>query len=437
MAGASPEIVPVPTPGATRSALAGEVPPGRAPAEIGAEGRGLHGTGAQDSERAGLDRSGPEPPGSGPAQQTPARRPSSKSQRWKTAAGYLIAAAALAWVFHDADPAEIVRGVGAIHWDWVAAAVGFDILSYLCQGLRWSLFLHPTGRISMWETTQAVYAGLFANEILPLRVGEVLRIYLVRRRLECGLGAVVSSVLVERFCDAIWLGLAVGVTILFVPLPRYLMGAEEVLAAIVLCGTAVFVYLVARQEGAAAVGSATKARAAGPSGKAAGFSWRLSLRGGRLSSGQNTIASGRKRVSSGLGELATGLRRIGRSRYFYGGLLLSGMLLWFQVVAFWMVLRAYGLRLSFWEGAAVLLIVHLGTAVPSAPSNLGTYQFFVVVGLTLLGVAKPVAAGFSVVVFVILTAPLWVLGLLAVARTGLSWRNLRSEVQGLAGQQRL
>jgi glycosyltransferase 2 family protein len=336
----------------------------------------------------------------------PAAAPA-RFKRAKTVAAYAVAVAALVWVFHDADPAELFRGVGAIRWDWVAAAVCFDILSYICQGLRWSLLLHPAGRISMWKTTQAVYAGLFANEILPLRVGEVLRIYLVRRWLNGALSAVVSAVLVERFCDAVWLGLAVGITILFVPLPRYLLGAEEILAGIVLCGTAIFVYLVVREERAAPAGEFATAR------------------GGGLF---------RSKLAPALGKLASGLRRIGRSRYFYGGMLLSGLLLLFQIVAFWLVLRAYGLGLSFWQGAAVLLIVHLGTAVPSAPSNIGTYQFFVVVGLTLLGVAKPVAAGFSVVVFVVLTAPLWVLGFFAVTRAGLSWRNLRSEVNTMVRQ---
>ena len=57
----------------------------------------------------------------------------------------------------------------------------FDILSYVCQGMRWSLLLHPIGRISTFQATEAIYAGLFVNEILPMRLGEVLRIYLVSR----------------------------------------------------------------------------------------------------------------------------------------------------------------------------------------------------------------------------------------------------------------
>ena len=53
----------------------------------------------------------------------------------------------------------------------------------------------------------------------------------------------------------------------------------------------------------------------------------------------------------------------------------------------------YGLALSFWHGTAVLLIVRLGTAVPSAPSNVGTYQFFTIVGLTMFGVGRYLRSG--------------------------------------------
>ena len=83
-------------------------------------------------------------------------------------------------------------------------------------------------------------------------------------------------------------------------------------------------------------------------------------------------------------------------------------------------MRAYGLDFSFLEGAAVLVIVTLGTTIPSAPANIGTYQFACVVGLTLLGVDKTTASGFSVVAFVILTIPLLAIGAVAFGRSGAS-----------------
>ena len=64
------------------------------------------------------------------------------------------------------------------------------------------------------------------------------------------------------------------------------------------------------------------------------------------------------------------------------------------------------LILSFWVAAVVFLIVHLGTALPSAPSSVGIYQFFCVVGRSLVGVDKALTADFSVAVFMALTVPM-------------------------------
>lgn len=58
--------------------------------------------------------------------------------------GLLLALRGLDW---QSFPSQLRR----LDWRWIAVAVCFDILSYLAQGLRWSLLLH--GR-SLWRTTQ-------------------------------------------------------------------------------------------------------------------------------------------------------------------------------------------------------------------------------------------------------------------------------------------
>lgn len=123
-----------------------------------------------------------------------------------------------------------------------------------------------------------------------------------------------------------------------------------------------------------------------------------------------------------------GLEETGRRRETYLAFGLSLALLLGQILAFWLVMRAYGLHVSFWTGAATLMIIHLGTAVRNAPANVGTYEFFCVVALTLFGINRTLATGFSVVVFVILTIPLWLLGFLALGRTGVTLPSVRAQI---------
>jgi glycosyltransferase 2 family protein len=326
----------------------------------------------------------------------------------RRAATYLAAALCLAWVFHDTHPAKLALSLTTINWWWVALAVTFDILSYIFQGLRWRLLLCPVGNLTTLQATQAIYAGLFANEVLPMRFGELVRAFLASRWLSASFASIIPSMLVERLLDGVWLALAVGLAGLCVRLPRNILNAVDIFAAVVLACIGLFIYVVHRGNRS----SAEKP----PGGQPA---WEV-----------------RHLSASFISEMRGGLRSIGSSRFLLMPLGLSLALLGSQALAFWLMMQAYGLPLPFRVGAVVFLIVHLGTVIPGAPANVGSYQFFTVVGLTLFGVDKTVAAGFSVVVFILLTIPLWVIGFFALGRSGMTLFAIRNQVSGLMSRPR-
>jgi hypothetical protein len=290
-----------------------------------------------------------------------------------------------------------------INWWLVALAVIFDILSYVVQGLRWQQLLHTAGTITTLRTTQAVYAGLFVNEILPMRIGELVRTYLVSRWLSVKFIAIIPSVAIERFFDALWLAAGIIITALFVQLPKDFRDAVNTLGIALVILVALFLYLlVFRRKN----GNTAKER---------------------IVTGWHPLRKLRYYSIT----IANDIRDIGASRLFYFSLIGSGVMLIFQIIAFWLVMEAYGLNLSVWAGSAVLLLLHLGTVIPNAPSNIGTYQFFCVVGLTYFGIDKTIATGFSVVVFIILTIPLWAIGLFAIGRSGMTVKEIRQEINGI------
>lgn len=317
--------------------------------------------------------------------------------------GYILAVAGLVWVLHDVHFGTMVASMQRIRWIWVLPAILFDVLSYACQGVRWRYLLRPIGSATPLQTTQAIYAGLLTNEAVPLRVGELVRAYLVSRWMGVGVLAIVPSIAAERLFDGVWLAIAIGVTAMFVPLPRGLLVGGDILGIIVLAATAWFLYLVYRH------------RKDSPREPAEARHRFKPLR---------SLAAMASQVADGVG-------RIGLSRNFYAALLISPLVLVFQGIALWLMMVAYGLPLSIWAGIAVFLILHLGTALPNAPSNIGTYQFFCVVGLTLFGIEKSAATGFSFVAFFLLTLPLWILGLFAISRSGMTLPAIRYEIDRL------
>jgi hypothetical protein len=321
----------------------------------------------------------------------------STGRRVRTIAGWVIAAACLAWLFHDVHLGRMAGDVARIQWRWVAAAVVLDIVSYCIQGLRWALLLKPVGRVSPASAIGAIYVGLFTNEIIPLRVGEVVRTYLMSRRLAAPFTAVLPSLVIERFFDGVWLAAGIGLTALFVPLPRSVADAGDLLGIVVLIAMVALAAIVITHAS-------------------------------RISRAPATAPVDGNPMMRFTGRFAAGIAAIGLTPAFWSSFALSSLLLISQIFSFWFVMISYGIRIPLLAGAAVLIIEHLGTTVPNAPSNLGTYQFFTVLGLSLFGIDKTTATGFSMVVFIALTLPLWIIGLAALARSGLTLRAIRNEI---------
>jgi hypothetical protein len=322
-----------------------------------------------------------------------------RNSRLKRVLVYAIAVACLVWVFHDVHPRRLLATMTIANWWFLALAVFVDILTYVLQGMRWKLLLSTVGELSTVRATQGIYAGLFTNEVVPLRFGELVRAFLASRWLSRPISAVLPSMVVERFLDALWLALGLGVAAILVPLPKNLIEAGDILGAIVLIATALFLWIVFRKE--------------------------KELEHGGVSP---RVLTG---IAGFISRLAGGLRDIGISRRFYFSALLSTGMLACQALAVWFMMLACGIPLPLEAGFIVLLIVRLGTAIPNAPANVGSFQFFTVLALGLFGIDKTVAAAFSIIDFVALTAPLWIIGLWAISRTGMSLSAIRQRVTNL------
>jgi glycosyltransferase 2 family protein len=313
---------------------------------------------------------------------------------------YLVALAGLAWVFHDIHLGALWAAMQAISWVWVGLSILADLVSYAFQGARWQMLLKPVGDLTVTKATQAIFAGLFANEILPMRLGELVRTYLVSRWMKVDFYSVLTSVFLERFIDGLLLAAAVGLVMILVPFPPYLSNAIDFLGEGIIISAILFLYAVLRKDFA------------------------------DYGSSRNSIRRWKpvRILFTFFRRIGRGIHVIGTSRYFFMAFIGSFFHVLFQIVSFWLLTLSLQIDVSFRVGSAVFLIVYLGTAVPNTPSNMGTFQFLSVAGLTMFGVDKTLATGFSLVAFVIVTFPLWILGLFAINRSGMSLASIKNEI---------
>jgi uncharacterized protein (TIRG00374 family) len=316
---------------------------------------------------------------------------------WAILVGYGLAVLCLIWVLHDIRPAQALHDMANVDWRWVAAGVACDVLSYVVQAIRWKILLRPFATVRLSHSLRAVFAGLFANQVLPLRPGEFLRTYLLTKSENITFAQVLASIGIERLIDLVIILFGLGFASLFVPLPEHFKKVSNVVGFITLglVGflVAVIVYLEITMD----------------------------RRHPKTDCPQN---------SSKVASILLGLHAVGTSPSFYLAVIVSAGLPSLQILGLWAMMRAYGMTLPFLAAAVVLLIINLGVSLPNAPANVGSYQFFCVLGLSAFDVEKTTAAGFSIFAFLALTIPLFILGFWAVMRTGLTFHEMREQLKG-------
>ena len=287
-------------------------------------------------------------------------------------------------------------------WWWVALAVVTDVSVYLWHGVRWQTLLRPVVRLKYWEPVRAIYVGLFANEVLPFRAGEVLRCYLLARNPLLPLSVSFTSALIERVFDGIWLSLCIILMLRYTVFPhslRYLVDGAYVLGITVLVlALALGVIMFRRHKARAAL--------AGETG------WRRQLH-----------------------VLIDDLEIIGHSRSLWTSFLQSLPYLLLQIIPIYGALRGYGFDLSIGVAFVLMIVLRLSTIVPQAPGNLGLFQ--VVVRETLVKVYNVVpaeAARFSLVLWGMVTLPLLIGGAISLAVTEAKLSELEEAAKAEASQ---
>jgi glycosyltransferase 2 family protein len=283
-------------------------------------------------------------------------------------------------VFRNAD----------LHAVWVAlrsADIGLVILAavaiqgvYIAQGARWRLIAN-----TLEHTVRRFYAlvlgGIGANNILPLRIGDLLRARWLAKLAAIPSGRAFGSVLRDRACDVITLVVALAISLPIVGDPgwvkRVAFGGIVLVAVLVLAIAGAVIYTRARPRG---------------------------RRQGR--------SRARQLLRDTVDEVAS---PIGRSRLLMAlGLSVVAWAIW--AVAAAMVGRSLGFRLSPVELVFVTAVINLGVVIPSSPGFIGTYQWLAVSALGVVGIDGEVAIAFSILMQAIWFIPTTIAGGLIAAR---------------------
>ncbi len=301
----------------------------------------------------------------------------------------------MAWVLNGAGLTHIWGEVQHMHWRWVALAVACNIFVFLLQGWRWKLLLAPIEPVRFAQTVEAIYVGLFANEVLPLRAGELIRCFLLSQSSEIPLSVTFASALIERIFDGIWLMACFFFCLHMGRLPGVLKEGGYILGImIVICGAILGYAMYARKQSLDLM---------------FGISWPRWF---------NTLIED--------------LHLIGHSRYLYFAFLVSGAFMLAQILPIYTLVLANGLSLPWTASFVMMVLLRLSSIVPQAPGNLGSFQWVAARTLIMFGLAAGHAKRFSLILWAVVTIPLILIGFIALALAGINMTHLHRDATAAA-----
>ena len=190
--------------------------------------------------------------------------------------------------------------------------------------------------------------GLFANEVLPLRAGELIRCFLMARWTKIPISVTLASALIERIFDGVLLIAGLFLSLRYI---RHFPLSHGHARAIGIITTGSISLAILIDLGAALL--------------AVAMYWRE----------QTLDAILDARMFSWAHVFIEDLHRIGHSRFLYFSLAVSIPYLLMQMVPIYAVMQAYGFDGVSWaQAAALMVLLRLGSVVPQAPGNIGLFQ---------------------------------------------------------------
>jgi uncharacterized protein (TIRG00374 family) len=285
--------------------------------------------------------------------------------------------------------------------------LGVTGLTYLLRALRWQVLLEPLGPTRLREVFRTTVIGFAANTVLPARIGEIVRPYLLARRERLSVPAAFTTIILERLLDFVTVLTLFGLFVVF-----FDPGLDHVNRA---------VYRTVK------VGGLFGAIAA------AGILMILGLNAVRPALTHRVVDLLLRpfphRLRDRISRLAYGLLdglAVTRDPVLLARAVALSFPLWLSIAAgIWLVTLAFHMTIPFTGSFLIVALLVVGVAVPTPGAVGGFHEAFRVGAAVFYGVPNDRAVGAALVLHAASFVPVTLLGGLFMVQDGLDLSRMR------------
>jgi uncharacterized protein (TIRG00374 family) len=304
------------------------------------------------------------------------------SQAWRLALGLTLGLLAGALALRGAHLGEVWSLLSHAAPGPVALSLLLVAVTQLVKALRWRVILGDGARLSLKRALRGLLIGQALNLLVPARVGDFTRAYLVGRRLTVGSVFTFYTVVIEKAWEALMLLACLAVLLFWGSWPAWLSRSGILLGILIVVAVAVSL-----------IGASVwkRRREQESPGGGSPLNWLI------------------HRLLMPAAELAEDLRAASAPRLLWMGLW-SATIWTLGTATNWAVFTALGLSVHWSAALLVLVAIYAGVAVPAPPGRVGFYHYLVVLALSAYGVGQNEALACGVLLHLVVVMPLLLAG---------------------------
>lgn len=327
------------------------------------------------------------------------------TSRWRHLVISLIVSLGFLYLaFRNVKFDELGAALGKLNTSWLLVAIGVSLLIMVFRAWRWQLELRPLEHVPFGRLWVIISVAYMAINLLPIRLGEIVRPWLLSRRSTVSFSNVVGNVVFEKTMDSVIIVFYILLGLVTVEnLPLWVRRGALVPAT----AAAILVSLVLLfwWRGEAFVDR-----------------WVLHLLPERF----------RANIKKVLASITDGMRVIPNPGLLLAVFLVSLSLWFLPILSSYIMIRAFDFPVPFGAALVVFIFIGFGTALPNLPGMIGPYQYACQLALGLFGVSEVNALAYGLVLNAVQFLTLIVQGLIALPAAGVSFADIRRAREGVS-----
>jgi uncharacterized protein (TIRG00374 family) len=290
---------------------------------------------------------------------------------------------------------DVLASLRTANYWWILPGVAVYMVGLWVRAWRWHYTLRHLKAVPVQQLFPLVCIGYFGNNVYPLRAGEVIRSYVLKRSQDISITSSLATVIIERVFDGLTMLLFVFLALPFAPMPPQYRNLVIVLTILMLLATAIFVGMAANPTVMSAVYHGLAAH----------------LLPARIRARTDEVYA---RFMEGLASLGSGSAVV----MIFG----TSVVIWLlETVKYWFVMHAFDFSVAFIVLMLMNGLVNLATTLPSAPGYIGTFDTPGIETLVAFGVERNLAASYTFTLHAALWLPVTALGAYYFWREQLRW----------------